>query len=83
MEIEGKAAEQIAKYLRLEISSGLCFLWFNSNSNSRFAIRTRRQAVARCSICLERLARQKRTGPPCLGVNKSRPPAGPSLRPIA
>ena len=39
MEIEGKAAEQIAKYLRLEISSGLCFLWFNSNSNSRFAIR--------------------------------------------
>jgi hypothetical protein len=30
---------KIAKYLRLEILSGLCFLWFNSNSNSRFAIR--------------------------------------------
>jgi hypothetical protein len=33
------AREKIAKYLRLEIFNRLSFLWLNSNSNSRFAIR--------------------------------------------
>jgi hypothetical protein len=38
-EMRGEAKEKMAKYLRLENFSGLCFLRLDSNSNSRFAIR--------------------------------------------